>query len=73
MLLLMHFCIGYFNILEMLSKNKILAFLIFMFTGQLIAFLVWYLFKLNIFIALSVSSVIAFILGYKEKNVSKSV
>ncbi len=46
-------------------KRKIIAGLIFVFVGQIISLIIWFLFKENYFIPLLIGSTVGFIAGYK--------
>jgi hypothetical protein len=49
-------------------KRKIIAGFIFLLAGQIVALLIWLLFKENYFIPLLIGSVVGFLAGYKAKK-----
>jgi len=50
------------------NKKKLLALIIFICVGQICAFLVFHFYKMNLFVALSVSSVVGFFASYREEG-----
>lgn len=54
----------------MVKKRKIYAYILSIVIGQIIALLIWFLFKENYFIPLFIGSIFAIVFGYKgnKKN-----
>jgi hypothetical protein len=51
-----------------MRNKKIVSGIIFILAGQLIALLIWLIFKENSFTHLAVASVAGFLISYKGKN-----
>lgn len=59
---------NYLTILAGKMKNKIISAAIFIVVGQLVALIIWLIFKENYYIPMLIASTVGFLAGYKGKK-----